>query len=335
MPQTPDVLVIIVNYKTAALTVRAVESVAAERRRNPLLDVRAIVVENASGDEAALREGLGQRFADWLTLDISPTNGGYGAGNNRAMRAAFDAGNPPRYFHILNPDTEVRTGGIIELVRFCDAHPRAGIAGSCYENADGSDWKSAFRFPSAWSELEEGLSLSLSTWLLKKHVVRRMMGDEPDRADWLPGASVLFRREMIEAIGGFDEEFFLYFEETDLAVRAARAGWETWYVPASRVMHIAGASTGVTSATDKPRRLPRYWYESRHRFFSKNHGLAYTALADLAFLAANTVGSAKRKLRGQPTRPHLLRDFAGESLRFLRARTVAPERIAIRPASGR
>jgi N-acetylglucosaminyl-diphospho-decaprenol L-rhamnosyltransferase len=324
---SPDVIVVIVNYRCAAFTARAVESLAAERERHPELNLRAVVVENASGDEPALRRLLGGRHEDWLTLLFSPVNGGFGSGNNFGMRWALGQGLSPRYFHFLNPDTEVRPGGVAQLVRFMDQHPSAGMAGSRLENDDGSGWPTAFRFPSVWSELEEGLTLGIVTRLLDRHVVRRVMSDQAALVDWLPGASCMVRRQMLEDLGGFDEAFFLYFEETDLALRARRAGWQAWYVPDSLVMHVAGQSTGVTVRTSKPPRLPRYWFESRRRFYSKNHGLGYAAAADLAFLFGHAVGTVKRKLRRQTHRPYLLRDFLRESASFhWRGRPVAPAR---------
>ena len=332
MEKGPDVLVVIVNYRSAKLTARAVESLAAERARHPELKLEAVVVENASGDEAALTDLLGGRHPDWLKLYMSPNNGGFGAGNNHGMRLSYEGGRPARFFHFLNPDTEVRPDGIAELVRFMESHPRAGIAGSRLENDDGSDWASLFRFPTVWSELEEGFNLGVVTKLLKKHVVHRSAGDEAAMSDWLPGASMMVRREMVDQIGGFDEAYFLYFEETDLALRARRAGWETWYVPQSRVMHIAGQSTGVTTRTGRPKPLPKYWFESRRRFFSKNHGVKYGALADLAFVASNAVGNVKRTIKNRDgMRPRLLRDFVGEGVRhYLNGAPVAPEREPLR-----
>lgn len=103
--------------------------------------------------------------------------------------------------------------------------------------------------------------------------------------DWASGASLLCRRQVLETVGGFDEGFFLYFEEVDLCRRIGQAGWERWYVPASRVMHLQGAST--------QRRLPRHWFESRSRYFSKHHGRLYARLADVAALLGNAVGVMK------------------------------------------
>ncbi|MCI0569246.1 MAG: glycosyltransferase family 2 protein [Myxococcaceae bacterium] len=337
MTQPIDVLVVTVNYRSGPLTLRALESLAAERRAHPELALRAVVVENASGEEALLEQEISARFTDWVTLVVSPVNGGYGAGNNLGLQHAYAHGTPPRYVHFLNPDTEVRPGGVSELVRFLEAHPSACIAGGLFHNADGSDWPIAFRFPSALGELEAACELGLVSRLLDGHAVSRQMGREPTRVDWLPGASMMARAEMLERIGGFDEEYFLYYEETDLCRRAAERGWEVWYVPASRVMHIAGQSTGVTARDQGPRRLPRYWWESRRRYFVKNHGYAYAALADLAFMVGRCVGGLKRVLKRHPLTPHLFRDFLRDSVLLPYNRNaVTPERTAVlaRGASG-
>ena len=79
-------------------------------------------------------------------------------------------------------------------------------------------------------------------------------------------------RGLFSAIGGLDENYFLYFEETDFCLRARKAGFATWYVPQSRVMHIAGQSTKVTEVSDTPKRLPGYWFESRRRYYAVTFG---------------------------------------------------------------
>lgn len=320
-----SVAVVIVNYKSAALTLRALESLETERRE-PSLRLRAYVVENASGDEEVLQREVPGRFGAFTTLILSPRNGGFGAGNNLAIRAAYEQGDPPDYVLCLNPDTEVRPGGVRELVRFMEEHPKAGIAGSRFEHADGSEWPIAFRFPTPLAELEAGCVLGIVSRLLRNHAVAREMGPDPERVDWLPGASMMLRGEMLERIGGFDESYFLYFEETDLCLRAREAGYETWHVPQSRVMHIRGQSTGVTALDGKPRRLPRYWFESRRRYYLKNHGLAYAAMADLAFFGGGAVGVIKRALKGEANTPYMLRDLVRESVLWPKNRgALAPE----------
>lgn len=307
-----DVLVVIVNYRSAALTLRALASLETERA-HPELRLRAVVVENDSGDAEALGRGIRERFSDFAELVISPVNGGFGAGNNLGISTAIERGYAFDYVQLLNPDTEARPGAVLALARFLAAHPRAGLASGSFEHQDGTPWTIAFRFPSVAGEFEAGAKLGIVSRLLEGRAVPRSMGDSPAPIDWCAGASLMLRRQVLEQIGGFDEAFFLYYEEVDLCRRIRAAGWECWYVPESRVMHVRGQSTGVTALDQKPRRLPGYWFESRRRYFLKHHGRGYTALADLAALAGNTLGALKERLRGQPRTPFFLRDLLAHS----------------------
>jgi N-acetylglucosaminyl-diphospho-decaprenol L-rhamnosyltransferase len=325
MTERLEVAVIIVNYRSAELTLRALASLAKENE-NPALSLSVVVVENDSGDADRLREGIGASYASFAQLVVSPVNGGFGAGNNLGVRTLLAQGSSAQAFHFLNPDTVVHPGAVLALARFLHDHPRAGAVGSRFEHGDGTPWPIAFRFPTPLGELESGACLGLISRLLKQHTVAMELGDQPEQVDWLSGASMMMRRQVLESIGGFDETYFLYFEETDLCRRAKEAGWEIWYVPDSRVMHIRGQSTGVTVLDEKPKRLPRYWFESRRRYFAKNHGLAYAAAADLAFLAGNGIGTVKNTLQRRPVTPRLLRDFVRESVLLRRNRAVAPSR---------
>jgi GT2 family glycosyltransferase len=328
--QPRDVLIVIVNYRSAALTLRALASLASERAA-PELRLRAVVVENDSGDAEQLARGIAERFSDFAELVLSPVNGGFGAGNNLGIRHAVERGLPFDYVQLLNPDTEVRPGALVALVRFLEEHPRAGLASGSFEHQDGTPWPVAFRFPSIAGELEAGAKLGLVSRLLGGRAVSRTMGEAPAPIDWCAGASLMLRREVLAQIGGFDEAFFLYFEEVDLCRRIKAAGWECWYVPESRVMHVRGQSTGVTALDAKPRRLPSYWFESRRRYFVKHHGVPYAALADLAALAGHALGALKERVRGVPSTPHLLRDLwahsvlgAGRRAPFPAARCYVP-----------
>jgi N-acetylglucosaminyl-diphospho-decaprenol L-rhamnosyltransferase len=326
MPAEPfEVAVIIVNYRSAELTLQALASLAKERE-NPALSLRAVVVENDSGDAERLRQGIASSFADFTELVVSPVNGGFGAGNNLGMRSVLRSGARPYAFHFLNPDTLVHEGAVLALVRFLHSHPRAGAVGGRFEHADGTPWPIGFRFPTPWGELEGTAQLGVLTRLLGEHSVARELGDQAEQVDWLSGASMMMRRDVLEKVGGFDETYFLYFEETDLCLRAKQAGWEVWYVPESRVMHIRGQSTGVTALDEKPKRLPGYWFESRRRYFAKNHGLAYAWAADLAFLAGNGIGILKHTLQRKPLTPRLLSDFVRQSVFLPQNRKVAPSR---------
>jgi GT2 family glycosyltransferase len=141
------------------------------------------------------------------------------------------------------------------------------------------------------------------------------MEKSQQQIDWVPGASMMIRRSTLDALCGLDEEYFLYFEETDLCFRAREKGFQTWYVPDSKVMHIAGQSTKVTERDSKPLRLPGYWFESRRRFFTQSHGRIYAAVTDVAALAARSLGKVKHLLAGQRDQeiPYFISDLIRHS----------------------
>ena len=148
-------LIVIVNYKTAGLTVACLETVRPELDEIP--GARVVVVENASGEGEALASSILERgWGNWVHLEVVEDNGGYSAGNNRGIGPALESANPPRYVLLLNADTEVRPGALRSLVDFMDANPEVGIAGSSFENLDGSDWTLAFNFFTPLGELERG-----------------------------------------------------------------------------------------------------------------------------------------------------------------------------------
>src|SRR5690606_37983075 len=206
----------------------------------------------------------------------------------------------PDYFFLLNPDAVVRPGAISELVAFMEAHPDAGSAGSSLENERGELWPVAFRFPDMLNEVIPALQFGPLYRLFADRMVARTMGDAIEEVDWFPGAAMMCRASVIEELGGMDESYFLYYEETDFCLKLKRHGWKNWYVPASRVMHIAGKSTGVTSEGADVKRLPSYWFESRRRYFLKNYGKTYAVCTDALTTAANLAGEVQMRLRGKP-----------------------------------
>lgn len=296
------VAVVIVSYRSAAMTIECLRSIAPERSL-PGIAINVVVVDNASGDFPVIADALRvEGWNEWVVLLEASRNGGFAFGNNLGFSHAVRLWSP-HYLLMLNPDTRITSGAVYALVDFLERNPLVGIAGSSFENGDGSDWPIAFRFPSVLSELESGLGFGLTSRLLHLWVVARIMDKNPQSIDWCCGASMMLRRSMLATIGGLDERFFLYFEETEFCWRAARAGFQTWYVPDSHVVHIAGQSTRLTERGARPERLPDYWYESRRRYFQLTLGLRQAALADLAALIGGALGRAKMILQG---RRHLL-----------------------------
>lgn len=310
-------LIVIVNYRTANLVINCLRSL--EKEIQTLVGTRVVVVDNPSGDDSVEKISAAiatEGWSEWASLLSAEQNGGYAYGNNLAIRPALQFSNPPDYFWLLNPDTVVRPGALKALVDYMEQHPKVGIAGSSFEEVNGEPWPIAFRFPTMFSELDSALRLGVVSKLLSKWVLVRTMGNEPCQVDWLPGASMLIRRQVFDSVGLMDEKYFLYYEETDFCLQAKRSGWECWYVPQSRVMHIAGQSTGVTVRNERPKRLPTYWFDSRRRYFVKNYGLLYAILSDSVWLSGFILWRMRRLIQRKPDSdpPNLLEDFVRNSV---------------------
>lgn len=311
-----NVLIVLINYRTPELTLRALRAALAELSRLP--GSRVALIDNGSGDDsvpvlsAALeREGL----KDQVDLITSSTNLGFAGGVNLALRPALSGSNPPRFVYLLNSDALPAPRSIERLARVLEERPQAGISGSYIHGPAGDTHDTAFRFPTVASNFEESLGVGIVTRLLDRWVVSKPVPSETTRVDWLAGASMLIRREVFDAIGVYDENFFFYFEETDFCLRAARAGFTTWYVPESRVEHIGAASSGWKDFS-KPRAA--FWWDGRRWFYYKNHGLVYLWTANLAWVLGFLVGETRRRLIGRkgPFPPRFFRDFLRYNFSF-------------------
>ena len=287
----PSVLCILLNFRTADMTLQAAEAALADLHS---VGGELVIVDNASGDgsyeqiaQAVAERGWGENGL--VRVIASPVNGGFGAGNNIGLAQAMSNGQAPDYFYILNSDAFPDAGCVQGLIDHLETHPRAGFACSHVRGEDNVTHVSAFRFPSVAGEFVGAARLRLFERLIPDVTVVMPLPQETMQVDWAAGASMLVRRAMLDEIGTFDETFFLYFEETDLCLRAARAGWSCWYVVESRVVHIGSVSTGIKTK----RRMPGYWYDSRRHYFIKNHG----RMAAVAALAAHLVGGILHRLR--------------------------------------
>ena len=315
---TPRVLVVLLNYRTAEMTLRAAAAALADMPQGAEL----VIVDNASGDGSAgvlanaIREE-GWDAQDRVRLILSEVNGGFGAGNNLGFKAGMSDGSAPDYFYVLNSDAFPDQGCLPQLIEHLETTPKAGMAGSHVRGEDDVPHTTAFRFPSILGEFEAAARTGPFTRLFKSSVVAPELPQITARVDWVAGASVLMRAAMLDEIGVFDETFFLYFEETDLCKRAAMAGWECWYLPQVGVVHIGSVSTGMKEW----QRIPDYWFASRQHYFVKNHGRAYATVALLAKLAGGAIHHLRCKISGAaPQDPpgfyrDLLRHGLGLSLR--------------------
>lgn len=327
----PRLLVVSLNYRTADMTLRSVQ---AALRAMAGLEAELVIVDNDSGDGSfeTIRDTLAR--ADWaqgksIRVIQSGVNGGFGAGNNVGIRAGLSDGSAPDYVYILNSDAFPAPDAVHRLLAHLEAHPEAGFAGSYIHGEDGAPHVTAFRFPSVWSELEGAARFGPISRLLRRKTVPLGVPQATRRVDWLAGASMLMRQSVLDEIGLFDETFFLYFEETDLCLRAARAGHQTHYVRDSHVAHIGSVSTGMKRWA----RIPGFWLDSRWHYFAKNHGRAYAAAATGMHVLGGVLWRLRRAIqRKEPADPpHFLRDLLIHDLEALTGR--APRRRGTAGAS--
>ncbi|MFT4150849.1 MAG: glycosyltransferase family 2 protein [Paracoccaceae bacterium] len=313
---TVRLLTVILNWRTAEMTLRSAEAALTALSG---IDGALVIVDNDSGDGSFERIGAEVAARGWdrgpqqVRVIQSGRNGGFGAGNNVGIRAGLPDGSRPDYVYILNSDAFPEPGAIRALLDHMQTHPQTGFAGSLIFGENGEVHRTAFRFPSAAGEFEANARFGPISRLLCNRIVARPIPATETAVDWLAGASLMMRQQVLDRIGLFDETFFLYFEETELCHRAVAAGWRNVYVPESRVMHIGSVSTGMRDWA----RIPRFWLDSRLYYFTKVHGAGYAALATAATLAGGLLWRARlliqRKDRGDP--PRYLTDMTVHAIR--------------------
>jgi len=314
----PRLLTIVLNYCTPEMSLEAVE---AALRAMQGLDGEVNLVDNDSADGSyeKLVAGVAEHgWEDRVRVLQAGQNGGFGAGNNFGIRAGLRDGSRPDLVYILNSDAFPAPDAIRHLMAALEADPKAGFAGSYIHGPSGEAHMTAFRFPSITSEFEGAVRLGLISRWLGKYAVPRPLPIQTEQVDWLAGASILMRQDLLDEIGLFDEKYFLYFEETDLCLRAHRAGRHVLYVRASEVAHIGGVSTGMK----RWKRVPEYWYDSRLYYFTKNHGQLYALAATAAHVSGGLLWRLRRVIQRKPRvePPQYLRNLA---LHYLKTR-VSP-----------
>ncbi len=300
-------------------------------------DIKVAVCENGTGGDAAdqIRRVIDENgWNSWVDLLEVYPNRGFTGGTNAAIRPAMESDDPPEYVLLLNADTIVTDDSIKPLVEFMDENQKVGIAASTLLSPAGEVQASPFRFPGIVSEFDRGLRLGFVSKLLSPCAVVFPTPKEARKVDWAAGASLILRRTMLDQIGLLDEDLYTYFDDIDICLRALRVGWETWYVPASKVIHLEGASTGVATRL-ATRRRPSYWFQARHRCFTKNYGAFYTALVDAAFITGHVLWHVRRWIQRKPDTgpPHMLMDAIRHSVFWLGPKVRVVENPALTQAA--
>jgi len=282
----PELAVVIVNHNAGAYLLRCLRSVL---ERSGDVELEIVVVDNASTDGSAEEAAAAFPQARLIRCE----NRGFAAGVNVGIGAT----SAPSVL-VLNPDVEIVSGTLAELVRLAEARPRAGAIGPRILNPDGTVYPSGRTVPSLPTAV--GHAFLGPVWPRNPFTRRYHLADwdrtTERRVDWISGAAFLLRRRALEEVGPLDERFFLYAEEVDLFKRLREAGWDIVFTPSLEVVHEQGVSTG------RSRRMHLIHAESVYRYFEKHHAhgwrRALLPLARLVLRARAELVSALDRLRG-------------------------------------
>lgn len=256
-----DLSVIIVNWNTKDLLINCLNSIY-QTINNLIFEV--IVADNASSDGSV--EMLERQFPSVIRI-INRENKGFGAANNQALKVMQG-----EYALLLNTDTLLTPDAVNKLWNFCEANDRAAIACGQLLNADGTKQNSIASSPGL-------LTLVTNTSLLeflfpRRFPSKRYKHTSPIEVDSAIGACMMIRKKALDETGFFDERYFFFFEETDLAYSLRLKGWKIYHIPDAFIYHLQGQSIGhnIRSRIE--------FYRSRYKFFKKWHGLLYCYLAN-------------------------------------------------------
>jgi len=284
----PEVAFVIVTFNSAGQVAQCLRSIARQR----LHRARIVVVDNASTDEtiSVIRQtGIG------LTLIENRTNRGFAAACNQAVEAVGE-----EFVLLLNPDARLSPGAVSTLVDAVVSSQEIGIAGPRILDESGALIPSAYRLPTLFQELAFLFRLKpILLWgpvrvVLGPLLMRRFGQFDPHRrrkvVESVVGSCLLVRRDVWERLSGFDEGFFLFYEEKDFCKRAAEAGYKTLFVPEAKVIHSVGAS--VKSAprfAAVAKRASMIYYYQKHKSLLANLAVRAALLATVVLSVARDV----------------------------------------------
>jgi len=249
----PDCTLVIINWNTQALLAQCLASIAIGANT---VSTEVFVVDNGSSDGSAAMVRTDFPAAH---LIANTHNRGFSYANNQAVVLAQG-----RYILFLNSDATLSSGCLDNMVAFMDQHPNVGLAGPQLQHADGTFQNSVASIPSLLSELGQKALLRLLA--PQRYYGRHFKPSAPLAVESLVGAALLVRREMVDQIGSYDDNFFFYFEETDWCLRAREAQWQVYFLPDVIIYHGQGKS-----AKTRPDAARIEYWRSRYYFFKKHY----------------------------------------------------------------
>lgn len=285
--------VIIVNYQTPNLTIEALQSLAVDMAAQH--DWCAIVVDNFSNDSsvADIRSAIEKNgWKEWVRVIESPANGGFGSGNNLGI-----AEEQAEFYLLLNSDARVLPSAIVVMLSEMEKDPTVGLIGPRLQWPNGDPQVSCFRNKTPFSEFLAAACTGVLDRLLSRYVISMGLFESNTEAEWLSFACILIRGKTRGQLGGMDEDFFLYFEDIDYCRHARRAGWKVLHAPEARAIHLRGGTASLKKDTIARRRLPRYNFESRSRYFGKYYGgVAGVVLANMMWMAGRLLAFIRESM---------------------------------------
>jgi hypothetical protein len=282
-----DVSIIIVNWNTRELLRECIQSIFDKTER---CRYEIIVVDNNSNDGSV--EMVKETFPG-VRLIANPENIGFSRANNQGIRESSG-----RYIMMLNSDTKLRNDALSILVKLMDEQPEAGACGGMLLNPDGSLQPSCARFASIGA-IFFGCR-SLKQFLLKftrsdKNLAAPFLNYEEHQGkqevDWVVGADLMVRKEVLNTVGLMDEKIFLYAEDWDYCYRIKQAGWKIFYEPKAKIIHHYGKST-----LDKIDKKVANILNSQQYFYSKHYGNVRASLLKFMLLTSAVVKLSVRRI---------------------------------------
>lgn len=281
----------IVNYTSGNYLVKCLESL----KKNKTVDLDIWITDNASKDQSL--EKARNKFPEFH-YTINKDNLGFGKANNLLLKKL-----KTKYLLILNPDTEIGSGVLSFMLKFMEENPVVGAASCRVDLSDGSlDLASHRGFPTPLSSFRYYFLGDDSLY----HLSNRSMA-EVHEVDAISGAFFLTKKTVLEMVGYFDEDYFMYAEDIDLCFRIKKAGFKVMYVPYVSVIHHKGVSSGLkkhsqeitTADLETRRRSLDAFYLAMKIFYRKHYQNKYPFFINwLVYLGINTKWHlAKRKLR--------------------------------------
>ena len=264
---SPKIIVSIINYRTYELTINCVSSVLDAMDQH---DVHTVVVDNDSND------GSAEKIDDWIqtkgltdrvSLVQSKTNSGFSGGHNQGIQYA-----EAEFYLILNSDALLRHGFFDAILSAADQDKGAGFIAPRLEDEDGTPQVSCFRFHSPIGEFVRAAHTGFITRVLKRWDIPLGIDPKPANIEWASFACILVRQDVVDSIGLMDDDYFLYYEDEDYCFSARQNGWAVGFAPEARAVHFRGGSGPVKALEKQQKRRPKYYYESRARFFRKAYG---------------------------------------------------------------